>query len=278
MTTDINVTGLHMRYGTTDVLHDITFHAQRGDILALLGPNGAGKTTTIEILEGLRARTTGHVDVLGADPAHAGEDWRAHIGIVLQTWRDHGKWRPRELLTQIRAYYPHGWNPDDLLTLVGLTDQANQKIRTLSGGQRRRLDLALGIIGRPRVLFLDEPTAGLDPAARHDFHHLIRGLATDHHTTILLTTHDLAEAERIATRVLVLDHGRILANSTTRELTGHDEVRWTLHGTRHTRPTDHPARLIHDLYRDHGDHLHDLEIHRATLEDTYLALTRRTPR
>ncbi|GIF22253.1 ABC-2 type transport system ATP-binding protein [Actinoplanes tereljensis] len=271
MTTDIQVTGLHMRYGHTDALHDITFTAHRGDILALLGPNGAGKTTTIEILEGFRTRTAGHVTVLGTDPAHADEHWRAHLGVVRQTWRDHGKWRPRELLTQIRAHYTTGWNPDDLLTAVGLDNQTNQPIRTLSGGQRRRLDLALGIIGHPRVLFLDEPTAGLDPAARHDFHHLIRGLAD---TTVLLTTHDLDEAQKLATRLLVLDHGRLLADGTPTELTGHDEVRWTLHGTRHTQPTDHPARLIHDLYRDHGDHLHDVDIHHASLEDTYLALTR----
>ncbi|MEU4238396.1 ABC transporter ATP-binding protein [Actinoplanes sp. NPDC026619] len=271
----IDVAGLRMRYGTTDVLHDITFQAHPGDILALLGPNGAGKTTTIEILEGFRTRTAGHVHVLGTDPAHADEHWRARIGVVLQTWRDHGKWRPRELLTQISAYYtPYTtpWNPDDLLAAVGLTAQADQKIRTLSGGQRRRLDVAIGITGRPDILFLDETTTGFDPAARHDFHQLLRTLATEHHTTILLTTHDLDEAEHLATGILVLNAGRIIA--TDRDLIRHTEVRWTLDGTPHTHATDHPARLVHDLYQEHGENLHHIEVRRTSLEDTYLALIR----
>jgi len=273
----IDVAGLRMRYGATDVLHDVTFQVRRGEVLALLGPNGAGKTTTIEILEGFRTRSAGRVAVLGIDPARAGEDWRARVGVVLQSWRDHGKWRVRELLAQVGAYYTGyatPWDPDDLVAAVGLTEQADQKIRTLSGGQRRRLDVAIGIVGRPDVLFLDEPTAGFDPAARHDFHDLVRGLATEHRTTILLTTHDLDEAERLAGRILVLDGGRIVADGTAEDLAGRPEVRWSVHGDRFSRPTDRPARLVAELYHEHGDDLHDLEVRRASLEDTYLSLMR----
>jgi ABC-2 type transport system ATP-binding protein len=264
----VDVAGLRMRYATTDVLHDVTFQAERGEVLALLGPNGAGKSTTIEILEGFRTRSAGHVEVLGTDPAQAGEDWRARVGVVLQSWRDHGKWRVRELLAQVAAYYTGyttPWNPDDLVAAVGLAEQASQKIRTLSGGQRR---------------LLDEPTVGFDPAARHDFHDLVRALATEHRTTILLTTHDLDEAERLADRILVLDRGRIIGDGTADELArriaGRDEVRWSLHGHRHSRSTDHPALLVHELYREHGDDLRDLEVRRASLEDTYLSLVRQT--
>jgi ABC-2 type transport system ATP-binding protein len=211
--------------------------------------------------------------VLGADPATAGEDWRARVGVVLQSWRDHGKWRVRELLAQTAAYYPRPWDPDALMSAVGLTDR---KIRTLSGGQRRRLDVAIGIVGRPDVLFLDEPTTGFDPEARRDFHDLVRGLAAEHGTTILLTTHDLDEAERLAGRILVLDGGRIVGDGTAAELSrriaGRDEVRWSLHGERFARPTEETARLVHDLYREHGDDVRDLEVRRASLEDTYLAL------
>jgi ABC-2 type transport system ATP-binding protein len=174
------------------------------------------------------------------------------------------------------AYYPAPWHPDELMDAAGLTDQ---KIRTLSGGQRRRLDVAIGIVGRPEVLFLDEPTTGFDPQARRDFHGLVRGLAAEHGTTILLTTHDLGEAERLAGSILVLDGGRIVGDGTAAELAhriaGRDEVRWSLHGDRFSRPSDQPARLVHDLYREHGDKLQDLEVRRASLEDTYLALVRR---
>jgi ABC-2 type transport system ATP-binding protein len=275
----VDVAGLRMRYGTTDVLHDVTFQARRGEVVALLGPNGAGKTTTIEILEGFRTRSAGHVEVLGTDPARAGEEWRARVGVVLQSWRDHGKWRVRELLTQVAAYYTGyttPWDPDDLVDAVGLAGQSGQKIRTLSGGQRRRLDVAIGVVGRPEVLFLDEPTVGFDPAARHDFHDLVQGLATEHRTTILLTTHDLDEAERLADRILVLDAGRIIGDGTAEELArriaGQGEARWSLHGHRHSRSTDRPARLVHELYSEHGDDVRDLEVRRASLEDTYLSL------
>jgi ABC-2 type transport system ATP-binding protein len=171
MTADVVVDagGLRMRYGTTDVLHGVSFQVRRGEVVALLGPNGAGKTTTIEILEGFRMRSGGRAEVLGADPAHGCEQWRARVGIVLQSWRDHSRWRARELLAHLGSYYAcysteritRPWDADELVAAVGLAEHAGKKIRMLSGGQRRRLDVAIGLVGRPELLFLDEPTAGL---------------------------------------------------------------------------------------------------------------------
>ncbi|ROP34863.1 ABC transporter ATP-binding protein [Saccharothrix texasensis] len=283
----LDVDGLRMRYGTTDVLHDVTFQARHGEVLALLGPNGAGKTTTIEVLEGFRMRSAGRVSVLGVDPAHAGEEWRARVGVVLQSWRDHGKWRVRELLRHLGVYFScyatdriaRPWDPDDLVAAVGLTSRANAKIRTLSGGQRRRLDVAVGLVGRPEVLFLDEPTTGFDPVARREFHELVRGLAARESTTVLLTTHDLDEAEKLADRIVVLDGGRIVADGTADELArriaGEDEVRWTHAGQRHVRHVRASTEFVHDLFRRHGDGITELEVRRASLEDTYLSLVRR---
>ncbi|TQM78395.1 ABC-2 type transport system ATP-binding protein [Saccharothrix saharensis] len=283
----LDVEGLRMRYGTTDVLHDVTFHARHGEVLALLGPNGAGKTTTIEILEGFRMRSAGRVSVLGADPAHADEGWRARVGVVLQSWRDHGKWRVRELLHHLGTYYAcyatdriaRPWDPDELVAAVGLAAQADRKVRTLSGGQRRRLDVAVGIVGRPELLFLDEPTTGFDPVARREFHELVRRLAAQDATTILLTTHDLDEAEKLADRIVVLDGGRIVADGTAEELAqriaGEDEVRWTHAGRSHVRHVRESTKFVHDLFRRHGDGITDLEVRRASLEDTYLSLVRR---
>ncbi|MFG1605283.1 ABC transporter ATP-binding protein [Actinoplanes sp. NPDC049265] len=279
MTAAIEVENLRMRYGPTDVLHDVTFMGRPGEVLALLGPNGAGKSTTIEILEGFRTRSAGHAAVLGTDPARGDERWRARLGVVLQSWRDHGKWRVGELLGCLGGYYTGYATPmtaGEVLTAVGLTDQARQLVRTLSGGQRRRLDLAIGIIGRPDVLFLDEPTAGLDPSARREFHDLLGRLARDTGTTILLTTHDLAEAERLAGRIVVLIGGRIVADGTVASLTGRDEVRWTVAGEHFSRFTDGSTRLVHNLFREYGDDLADLEVRRASLEDAYLALVRQS--
>jgi ABC-2 type transport system ATP-binding protein len=214
----IEAAGLRMRYGAKDVLHGLDLGISRGEVVCLLGPNGAGKSTTVEILEGFRRRSAGRVRVLGTDPAEAGDAWRARIGVVLQSWRDHARWRVRELLVHIGAHYPDPWDADALLATVGLTAQATQKVRTLSGGQRRRLDVAIGLVGKPELLFLDEPTTGLDPVARRGFHELIGVLAADRATTILLTTHDLAEAERLGSRVLVLDRGRVIADGTPAEL------------------------------------------------------------
>ena len=282
----IEVDRLRMRYGTSDVLHDVTFQARQGEVVALLGPNGAGKTTTIEILEGFRMRLAGRVTVLGADPAHGDERWRARLGIVLQSWRDHPKWRVRELLAHLGSYYAdyatehvqRPWDADELVAAVGLSEHADKQLRRLSGGQRRRLDVAVGIVGRPELLFMDEPTAGFDPQARRSFHDLLLRLAEQGETTILLTTHDLHEAEKLADRILILDAGRIIANGTAEELTrqiaGNDEVRWTHTGQRFTQSTTDATKFVFDLFRRYGDTIADLEIRRASLEDTYLAMVR----
>jgi ABC-2 type transport system ATP-binding protein len=282
----LDVQGLRMRYGTTDVLHEVSFQAHQGEVLALLGPNGAGKTTTIEILEGFRMRSAGRVQVLGTDPAHGTEQWRARVGVVLQSWRDHAKWRVRELLAHLGSYYAgysterinRPWDADELVAAVGLTEQADTPIRRLSGGQRRRLDVAIGIVGRPELLFLDEPTAGFDPAARRDFHDLVHRLAEQGETTILLTTHDLDEAEKLADRIMILDRGRIVADGTTQELArqivGEDEVRWTRHGQRYLQSTNQSTRFVFDLLQRYGEAIADLEVRRASLEDTYLSLVR----
>jgi ABC-2 type transport system ATP-binding protein len=272
MTTAIDIDGVRMRYGATEVLHDVTFQVGAGETVALLGPNGAGKTTTIEILEGFRQRRAGRVEVLGTDPARGDDAWRARVGIVLQSWRDHAKWRVRELLGHLAGYYPRPWPVDGLLAAVGLTEQAGQKIRTLSGGQRRRLDVAIGVVGRPDVLFLDEPTAGFDPVARHEFHDLVAGLGT----TVLLTTHDLGEAERLADRIVILDRGRVVADGTpaelAKEIVGADEVRWRCADQRFTRSTPDSTAFVRELFATHGTAVAELEVHRASLEQTYLAL------
>ena len=278
----VAVRDLRMRYGDHDVLTGVDFDLHAGEVLCLLGPNGAGKTTTIEILEGFRIRSAGEVVVLGDDPATAGESWRARTGVVLQSWRDHPRWTPRRLLTLLGGYYapyateaqPRPWEVEDLLDVVGLTELADRKIVTLSGGQRRRLDVAMGIIGRPELLFLDEPTAGFDPQARRDFHHLVHRLAGS--TTILLTTHDLDEAEKLADRVVILAGGRIVADDTPQGLAqrvaGESKVRWTRHGERHVHATDDATRFVRELFLQHGEEVEELEVHRANLEDAYLTL------
>ncbi|MFC4911501.1 ABC transporter ATP-binding protein [Actinomadura gamaensis] len=267
-----------MRYGDHDVLRGVSFSARRGEVLALLGPNGAGKTTTIEILEGFRTRSGGRVEVLGVDPAHAGEGWRARIGIVLQSWRDHGRWRVRELLAHLGSYYARPWDASELVAAVGLADQADHRVRTLSGGQRRRLDVAIGMVGRPELLFLDEPTTGFDPEARREFHDLVLGLSRADGTTIMLTTHDLAEAEKLADRIVILNDGRIVADGTAAELAeriaGEDEVRWTLDGRRHVRTTRDSTRFVRELFEEHGDAVEALAVRPSSLEDTYLSLVR----
>jgi ABC-2 type transport system ATP-binding protein len=273
----LDVDGLRMRYGSNDVLHDVTFQVRQGEVVALLGPNGAGKTTTIEILEGFRMRSAGRVEVLGVDPAHGAEQWRAKVGVVLQSWRDHGKWRVRELLAHLGscyACYSEPWDADELVAAVGLTEHADKKIAMLSGGQRRRLDVAVGIVGRPELLFLDEPTAGFDPEARREFHDLVQGLET----TILLTTHDLYEADKLADRIMILNNGRIVADGTAEELAkrivGEDEVRWKRDGRQFTQLTTESTRFAFELFQQHGQSIVELEIRRASLEDTYLSLVR----
>ena len=276
-----------MRYGTKDVLHGVAFTIARGEVLVLLGPNGAGKTTTIEILEGFRVPSAGSVRVLGEDPARADEAWRSRIGVVLQSWRDHGRWRVRDLLDHLGGFYapyatvqrPRPYPTDELIDMVGLTEHRRAKISTLSGGQRRRLDVAIGIVGRPELLFLDEPTAGFDPAARRDFHDLVHRLSDLHDTTILLTTHDLDEAEKLADRILILHHGRIVANGSAdalaRQVAGTAEVRWTQGGQRHVHATDDATGFVRNLFAHEGsdsEPVTELEVRRPSLESTYLSM------
>jgi ABC-2 type transport system ATP-binding protein len=275
-----------MRYGDHDVLTGVDLEVDRGEVVVLLGPNGAGKTTTIELLEGFRRPSAGTVEVLGEDPLHAEEAWRARIGIVLQSWRDHARWTPRALLDHLGAFYrPYATEDrarplatDEVIDLVGLREAADQRIITLSGGQRRRLDVGVGIVGRPELLFLDEPTAGFDPQARRDFHELIHHLTDLDQTTVLLTTHDLAEAEKLADRILILAGGRIVADGSAdalaRRIRGRAEVRWTRDGQRFVHAADDPTGFVRSLLAEHATGIDDLEVRRATLEDTYLELVR----
>ena len=280
----IDVRGLRMRYGSVDVLRGVDFSARSGEVLALLGPNGAGKTTTIEILEGFRMRSAGEVRVLGVDPARGDERWRARLGVVLQSWRDHGKWRVRELLDNLGRYYaPYStpghkrpYDVDHLIRTVGLAEHAGKKISSLSGGQRRRLDVAIGIVGRPELLFLDEPTAGFDPHARREFHDLVHRLSDLEDTTILLTTHDLDEAEKLADRILILAGGTIIAEGSadqlSRRMSTNAEVKWTQDGQHFVHSAPDATRFVRGLFGQYGDQISDLEVRRASLEDAYMAL------
>ena len=283
----IDVQDLRMRYGSVEVLDGVSFSAHRGEVLALLGPNGAGKSTTIEILEGFRVRSAGEVSVLGTDPAHGDEAWRARLGVVLQSWRDHGRWRVRQLLEHLAAYYrpystPERQRPmdvDELLDLVGLTEHGSKKVGALSGGQRRRLDVAIGIVGRPDVLFLDEPTTGFDPQARREFHDVVHRLADLEGTTILLTTHDLDEAEKLADRILILAGGRIVADGSAaqlaRQVEGRTEVRWSRNGEHFVHAAEGATQFVRELFAQYGEEIEDLEVRRATLEDSYMTLVQR---
>jgi ABC-2 type transport system ATP-binding protein len=228
-------------------------------------------------------RSAGDVMVLGVDPARGDERWRARLGVVLQSWRDHSRWRVRELLAHLGSYYapyateriPRPWPINELIETVGLSAHSGKKIGQLSGGQRRRLDVAVGIVGRPELLFLDEPTAGFDPAARREFHDLVHRLA-DSDTTILLTTHDLDEAEKLADRILILAGGRIIASGSAdglaRRISADAEVRWSHDGERFVHATPDATRFIRGLFDQYGDAIADLEVRRASLEDTYMTL------
>ena len=208
------------------------------------------------------------------------EYWRARVGIVLQSWRDHGPWGVRELLDHFGRYiepYREPYDTDKLIEAVGLSDHTHKKVSALSGGQRRRLDVAIGLVGKPEVLFLDEPTAGFDPHARREFHELIQRLSKFDDTTILLTTHDLTEAEKLADRILILSGGRISADGSAKQLSeqvsNHAEVGWTLHGERFTRATENATKFLLKLFHEHGEAVTNLEVRQTTLEDTYLAIT-----
>lgn len=271
----VSVSDLRKTYGGVTALDGVTFDIRRGETFALLGPNGAGKSTTIEILEGYRDRTSGIASVLGVDPEHGGIDWKARLGIVLQSAGESGNVTVTEQLTHFAGYYPNPRDIGEVIDAVGLTKKAKTRIGKLSGGQRRRVDVALGIIGRPELLFLDEPTTGFDPEARHQFWTLIDGLKSDG-TTILLTTHYLEEAAHLADRAAIINDGRIADIGTVDELGGVDArvplVRWRESGVRREQRTKEPAALVAKLRSDLGDEPDGLEVIRPSLEDIYLDL------
>jgi len=271
----ISVRGLVKRYGDRNAVDGLDLDIARGEIFALLGPNGAGKTTTVEVLEGYRERDGGEVRVLGVDPAHGGRRWKADLGIVLQSGAGDSQLTCLELLRAQAAYYPQPRDPAEVLELVGLTEKAGARGRTLSGGQRRRLDVALGIVGRPRLLFLDEPTTGFDPEARRQFWSLIRSLR-DLGTTMLLTTHYLDEAEELADRVGVIARGRLVEVAVPSELGGRGQapavVHWTEGGVRRAAETATPTAFVAELAARFPGEVPDLAVARPTLEDVYLRM------
>lgn len=270
----VHARGLSKSYGQRHAVRDLDLDVDYGEIFAILGPNGAGKTTTIEILEGHRKRDSGQVRVLGEDPGTAGRSWRAKIGIVLQQVSDAGMLTVSETVQMFAKCYATARICDDVLELVGLGAVSQSKVQTLSGGQRRRLDVALGIINLPELVFLDEPTTGFDPEARRRFWELIRLLASDG-TTIVLTTHYLEEAAALADRVAVIAAGKVVAVDTPENLIGHVDsaatVRWVEGDEVHVEHTDHPTELIRQRSRD-GVELAQLTVSRPTLEDAYLQL------
>jgi ABC-2 type transport system ATP-binding protein len=271
----IEVTGLVKHYGDVKAVDGVDLHVARGELVALLGPNGAGKTTTVEILEGYRVATAGTVRVLGVDPASADRHWKARIGIVLQEAADSADLTVAEVVTHYAKYYPDPRDPADVIAAVGLTEKTKSRVDALSGGQRRRLDVALGILGRPELLFLDEPTTGFDPEARRDFWDLIEGLHAAG-TTILLTTHYMEEAERLADRVVIIVRGQIVANGTPESIGGRQRmeasVSWIEGGVTHTESTPSPTALVAELSTRLGGEVDGLTVVRPTLEDIYMQL------
>lgn len=277
----VRIRGLVKRYGQALAVHDLNLDIYPGEVFALLGPNGAGKTTTVEILEGYRQRDGGEVSVLGEDPGGppsslAALRWRARIGIVPQSSNENAELSIEELLRHFARYYPNPRDPDEVIAAVGLDEKRKARSRSLSGGQRRRLDVALGLIGGPELLFLDEPTTGFDPQARHSFWQLIRQLRGDG-TTILLTTHYLDEAEQLADRVGVIAGGRLLAVDTPQRLGGRAgrEVRvlWQdADGLAQEQLTGTPTALVAELAGRFGGEVPGLQVLRPSLEDVYLSM------
>jgi ABC-2 type transport system ATP-binding protein len=271
----IRARGLRKSYGGRTAVGGIDMEVAPGEVFALLGPNGAGKTTTVEILEGYRDRDGGEVSVLGADPRRAGRAWRARIGIVLQLATDTPELTVAEMVGHFAGFYPRPRRPAEVIDLVGLRAKARSRIRTLSGGQLRRLDVALGLIGGPELLFLDEPTTGFDPAARRAFWEVIRALSGGG-VTVVLTTHYLDEAAALADRVAVLCGGVIAAAGSPAELGGRAAakavVSWQDGGGRRSQATAEPARVVADLATRYGGEVPGLTVTRPSLEDVYLEL------
>jgi len=282
----IQVRDLRKRYGDYEAVRGIDITVQRGEVFGLLGPNGAGKTTTVEILEGYRARTSGEVSVLGHDPARRSIELRRRIGIVLQSGGIYSHITPREALRHWASFYPHPREVEEVLALAGLQDKADERSRRLSGGQLRRLDFALALVGDPELIFLDEPTTGFDPQARRAAWDTVRSLR-DLGKTILLTTHYLEEAQALADRVAIVKDGRVLAIGAPRELMarppGHPPGAASYRvsyrdssGELVERETDDPTALLHELTGEalaRGQQLRELSVSRPTLEDVYLELT-----
>jgi ABC-2 type transport system ATP-binding protein len=274
----VRVSGLVKRYGLHEAVKGIDFEIGAGEVFGLLGPNGAGKTTTIEILEGYRERDGGEVEVLGLDPARADRAWRDRLGVVLQSSSLYPNLTVRESLRVFGGYFAERRDIDEVVEIVGLTDKADSRCRTLSGGQKRRLDLGLALIGNPELVFLDEPTTGFDPGARRAAWETIRNLRSLG-TTILLTTHYLDEAEQLADRVAVLREGRIVREGSPAELTGEGnvtEIRYRREGELVFEHTTVPTKRLYELTAEaveRGVELEELEVRRPTLEDVYLELT-----
>ena len=274
----ISVHGLRKSYGDYEAVRGISFEIPEGEVFGLLGPNGAGKTTTIEILEGYRRRDAGEVDVLGFDPGRAGPAFRERIGVVLQQSQLWPTITVAETHRMFAGYYDRPRDVDEVIKLVGLEEKRDARVKTLSGGQKRRLDLGVALVGDPDLVFLDEPTTGFDPAARRAAWDMIRALRSLG-KTILLTTHYLDEAEQLADRVAVLREGQIIREGTPAELTGatnETEVRYRQDGHEVVIHTTEPTRLLQELTAAalaEGREVEGLQVRRPTLEDVYLSLT-----
>ena len=274
----IAVRGLRKTYGEHEALRGITFQIETGEVFGLLGPNGAGKTTTVEILEGYRTRDGGEVDVLGFDPARAGGAYRERIGVVLQQSQLWANLTVAETHRMFAGYYERPRDVDEVIRLIGLGDKRDARVKTLSGGQKRRLDLGVALVGDPDLIFLDEPTTGFDPAARRAAWEMIRSLRSLG-KTILLTTHYLDEAETLADRVAVLREGQIVAIGKPAELSGAapaTEIRYRSGGEEVLISTHEPTRVLHELTAQalaEGRELEGLSVRRPSLEEVYLALT-----